>query len=539
MKPFLFLLLCLSLGGIAEAQGEGITPPSPMMGRLLRERAGLPAEKVLARASRSNVTHFKPSGERLTLAKIAASMTEDTEKQKTLIGIFEKGLAAYEAGAQKSGKADDVAPALAFFVGVQWSVYHDGKVPSDQSMEAMAQQFRTALDHPDVSRTRDADKQAMYEWAIATASFSATLYQGAKEQKSATTLANARKGAGQFLKSLLRVEPETLDITDAGLKFGGTAPEEASITPVSMTIPASKAAITYTMPSGWQKEAEKEGTLVLFHGPGTSDSDRDRFYRLVVLRAVPKQGDMSKTYRRLWDEVVDPLFVPYNGKAFQPMPLLTRLPNGLVVAFDGGELMNQRRGAAGKSFRVFLYVIDAGDQVIPLMGVEHYGQYGGSSREKENVAGFFASVRVSGYTPPTNRAPAVDSASLVGTWESSHWNSADYVTASGSYGGDASSGYLSTLTLKPDGTFQQTVLTRVNGSNNSPARITGRWKLDGSTLRLYDKKVTGSANNEDVTFKLLGVGPSPNGKSTVMVYDSRGVSLVFESREAFGIWVKK
>lgn len=149
--------------------------------------------------------------------------------------VFEEGFKAYEAEAKKEGVENDVAGALTFFILTHWSIYNEGKEPSDKGTVAMVRQLQNLLSSPEMRSAKDADKQSLYEWCVTMSTFSLATFQVAKNENDEKLGSNLKEAAGGALKKLLGVEPERIQVTDLGLEIAvkkeGTTNTEAPADP--------------------------------------------------------------------------------------------------------------------------------------------------------------------------------------------------------------------------------------------------------------------------------------------------------------------
>ncbi|MBC8142663.1 MAG: hypothetical protein H7Y38_14625 [Armatimonadetes bacterium] len=509
---FALMLLPIAVSPTVSRAQESL-PPSPLTAIAKRLAAPVATD---TKPSKNPATRFSPTGKRTMAAQLVEKLAQNDDQKAALRDALTAGRIAYEAEAKKAGCENDVAAALSYYVAANWSVYNGGKEPSGSGSLSLIAQMQTMLDSPEMRAAKNADKEALYEWCVTMSVLTQTLYAASKDNPK--MVVNLRASAGVAIKDLLNAEPGRVQITDKGLE----------ITPLGG---GGRSGLSYTLPVGWSKTGETDGTTILEHGGGDTDLDRDCSYRLMILPATPKQGNLAKTWKSVWANAVLTNFSVYAG-AFNPLPFLTRLPGGLAVAFDG-ELMVPKNVPGGKGKHVFLYLIDAGDKVFPLIGIEDYGYWGGKSRETVAAQSFFNSLRVTGYTP--DKKPLVtDREALVGDWSESSFSAADFVTASGGYAGDAGSGAGSTATLRADGTYRRTVIMKLVGKYSPPQTTTGRWKLEDNALILTPTK-KGEAVSQ---YRIVGLSPRSGGKGSVLIIALRDVPLIFESRENFWVWAR-
>jgi hypothetical protein len=164
-------------------------------------------------------TRFKPSGKRLLLDAFVNDMGKTKEQREALRKIFAGVFQAYEPVADKAGFSNDVAGALSFFIAMHYSAYNDGATVSDADTVAIARQLRAALDGKEMRKASNIDKQKMYETYVMLGGFTLALSQSAATGKDDDLLKLRKQMGEDGLKSLLKVEPSRVKITDQGLEI--------------------------------------------------------------------------------------------------------------------------------------------------------------------------------------------------------------------------------------------------------------------------------------------------------------------------------
>ncbi|MBC8138172.1 MAG: hypothetical protein H8F28_20015 [Fibrella sp.] len=512
----IFFALFLSLAVLvlpATAEEVPVAAPGPLTmaaKRLTQPRAGT-AVKV------KGATKFTPTTKPLLLGKITDVLGTDAEKRSALRDILEAGKKAFDTVAAKNGYGNDIAFALTAFVSAQWSVA-TGKELDDSSSDTLLAQTTVVLSTNEIKNIADVEKQQFYEYCVYMAIFTTTMRDITKDDPKASD--GGKAFAGQLLEKMLGVTAARVRISPKGLFLVGTSennpPKAATDTPGTD--------LQYTLPAEWQADG-----MALKRGPRNTGDDT--FYGLAILPRVPKQGSMSRTFQNLWKEVVEPRF---DTKGHRPFPLPRRFPNGVTLVFDGGYVLAK---PGGESRHVFLYVVDAGTDVIPLIGIESFGYSGLQSGEEKNVEAFFNSLRLRGGAPASDKPFFTDRAALVGTWHTGSSSSLDFVSASGAFVGSRVTFVDNKFTLRADGTYDQTLLTMIAGDARRPGKITGRWTFQDGILTMAPEKVTGDVDDKPIRQKVLTVGVAANGK-TLLVFDGR-LSLLAEERGGLPVYEKQ
>lgn len=164
-------------------------------------------------------SRFKPAKKRLLLPALVTAMTKDPEHQAALKALFDAGLSAYETEAAKEGLANDLAGAMAFFIGVAWMVSHDGQEPDEHGVTLLARQLQQSLDTPELKKVADADKQQFYELMVGLGTWLLATWQQGVETQDAQLKATAKEAARTIITGYLKVEPSQVRIGPAGLEL--------------------------------------------------------------------------------------------------------------------------------------------------------------------------------------------------------------------------------------------------------------------------------------------------------------------------------
>lgn len=164
-------------------------------------------------------TKFKPAKKQLLVPTLIASLTKDQAQRQALKEVFDAGFQAYEAEAAKEGLDHDVAGATAFFIGVAYTVFHDGQEPDDDGLTLFARQLQQSMDTPEMKKVAAADKQKFYELLVGLATWLLAGWQSALQTNDEPFKAQLKEAAGGVLKGYLKLEPEQVTFTAAGLEL--------------------------------------------------------------------------------------------------------------------------------------------------------------------------------------------------------------------------------------------------------------------------------------------------------------------------------
>jgi hypothetical protein len=129
-----------------------------------------------------------------------------------------------------------------------------------------------------------------------------------------------------------------------------------------------------------------------------------------------------------------------------------------------------------------------------------------------------------------------DPADFVGSWSTSSYSLANYVTSSGSYAGDASIATADGITLNKDGTFSKTLIA-ITSQVRLKETTEGTWKVEDNLLILSGK--TGKGQN----YRIFGVGADPKAGAFLVLstYNDTDeqADLSIPRRKFSGTWFKR
>lgn len=492
----LLALLLLAKPGPTQAQDPDTPPPlSPALN-------GLAQRLVAAKANRKGVpaatTRFTPSGTRLTLDTLVNDLVKSAEERSSMRQVFQEVFKAYEEEAKKHGLENDVAAAMAFYLAVHFSAYHDGKDVSDKVMEAVARQLQGAFDNDDMRATKNEDKQKLYEFCVMMGGFTAATSQVATEQKDADLKKQMRQVGGNGLRSILKIAPERVQITEAGLVI---TPEKALEEKIA-TVPSASSGgmahsvngISYRLPAEWSEK--KSGGTITFER-SFRDTYTNDVATLLLAPGRDKTGRIKAAFPAAWRELI---LSSFDGEQ-QPFVYVRRLGNGMNCAFSQAEM---KMKSNGNRVDVILYLVDTGKAAYPIIGMFH----GNISKYMPDIERLFESMKIAGSSPP---APLITAAEVAGDWSTSDKTYASYVNERGEYRGDASSAFSIALSLHADGTYSSGFMGIRQGSVTK-TKESGTFKIEGDMLVMYDK-----ARAQPVKRRFLGIEPLPDGKRKMLM----------------------
>jgi hypothetical protein len=211
----LVLRVMLKKHGFTDAQLNGMSTDQ-MLASLGGAKQAAQESKALPATPASK---FKPAGKRLLVPTLATSLSTDPEQQKVLRQVFEAGLKEYEKEAAREGLVNDLAGAMAFFLGTAWYVLHDGQDPDEDGLTLVARQLQQLFDTPEMRKIADAEKQQFYELLVGMATWLGVTWQAAAQSDDQALKAQLKDAANGIIKGYFKLEPSRVRITAAGLEL--------------------------------------------------------------------------------------------------------------------------------------------------------------------------------------------------------------------------------------------------------------------------------------------------------------------------------
>src|SRR6267142_480853 len=196
-----------------------------------RANAGATAESRSPAASETAAkvndvsVRFRSTGTQLKTREIANLIDA---KDPRVFAILTAILNEYEKGSRESGKGNDLALALSFFLATNASVYHDAGPPPDSPVMELRDTIASALVEGNaLNGVTDRQKQEMYETLVLYTGLALAGYQEAKQGGDTASLNSYRQLAGMNLQAVTGISPDKITFTDQGLNIE-REPAEAS-----------------------------------------------------------------------------------------------------------------------------------------------------------------------------------------------------------------------------------------------------------------------------------------------------------------------
>jgi len=207
-------------------------------------------------------------------------------------------------------------------------------------------------------------------------------------------------------------DPNPITGTPGGAATGVEVPDVIGAgLPGLETMPAGERAFDFDLPADWARE--DAGNVIIAHLDTGGFHRNDKY--IYVLGMEPVNGSVELTFNDIWQrELVNGWIKLINpGAGFEspapPQPLRRRLPSGLVVWFEGGRATFEPVGYGYAR----LFLIEAGDQVLPVLGLMGTTVLGPGASDHNVFEEFLQSLRPK-YAIPTQALFSADQ--LAGTW---------------------------------------------------------------------------------------------------------------------------
>lgn len=439
----------------------------------------------------SGATRFTPSGKRIYVAKMVDSLAENAEQKKALTDLFENALTTFDAEVKKVGMANDMVPALAFYIQTLWTV-QSGKTVSEENGDRLISQLRGALSYPEIAGMSDSEKQSLYEYGVCMSTLTLTLHQAAEGKPD--QMRTLRSFARESLSKIVGVDADRISIGAKGLEVSGTTTasgeekNSASGTPPTGNLPR----VTFTAPP--DSRVENRGPITMIWRPkynGAVKNDNEQLYYTVLPPVkASSHPDREAAFEADWSSLTQGLNVTWQGRT-----LVSRyyLPSGVVCyVAQGIQKANQTLGSYGShdGTRMILCLLDFGTYYVSV--AEVYSYKNGTDfleRQQAPFEDFIKTVRIPGATAPRSY---VSREQVVGTWAhfDGYYSATDYYSSStGAYSGSViqSNSSRTVLYLNANGTAKFEFIVFNNGRVMTEI-WDATWTLNKGILTLKNPK---------------------------------------------------
>lgn len=162
-------------------------------------------------AAPKNFAAFKPSPQANNYKLIADTLGTTADEKAYLNSLFIETKKALEAELAKTGRKNNIAAAMTFFIVSNVTVYHGDPEPGDDVTEALFEGINQIFDEtPEMASVPNREKQFMYDMMIAFGGLSYAGYLYGKENNDQGTAKAYQKLAGELLKQALKLDAEKI-----------------------------------------------------------------------------------------------------------------------------------------------------------------------------------------------------------------------------------------------------------------------------------------------------------------------------------------
>lgn len=177
---------------------------------------------VAVPASKPAFTDFRPAKTSDFVDRFAAALSSNPAEQQLVRQLVSATRDAFEQEVAKKGRPNNLAAAFTFFVASTVMVYHDDPEPSDETLDQLWDSLNETLNGlPEMSKLSDSEKQEMYEMLVACGGLVLAGHVYSKESGDANSSAVYRQLAGEMIKNVLNVDPNTIRFNSGGLSLAG------------------------------------------------------------------------------------------------------------------------------------------------------------------------------------------------------------------------------------------------------------------------------------------------------------------------------
>ncbi len=164
---------------------------------------------------------FRPDPNLDTTSILVDAMSLKPQDEQVVRAVVTAAKQAYAVEARKRGWQNNMAGALAFFVASNLTVYHDVAEPSEDAMQQLYNALNESIDESDdFSRTSDKDKQTIHDALIGFAALPLATYMEGKQTQNRQTQKTARLLAGEMIRSVMKMDPDSVKIVNGRFKVG-------------------------------------------------------------------------------------------------------------------------------------------------------------------------------------------------------------------------------------------------------------------------------------------------------------------------------
>jgi hypothetical protein len=165
-----------------------------------------------------NAVKFKPTGTYIKTRELADALASTPAEGEQYQKIMNALLDSFGQRAQKAGFPNDIATALAYFLGENIRIYRGIPDLSNQQYIDLRNTIANALTTSGaVDNMTDRQKQEFYETLVAYTGLTQFGYEQGVQSQNDAVIKGYQKVAGQNLQSLTKMSPNTINYGPDGL----------------------------------------------------------------------------------------------------------------------------------------------------------------------------------------------------------------------------------------------------------------------------------------------------------------------------------
>lgn len=162
-----------------------------------------------ATATQLAALRFTPNGSN-ALQTFANDLGKNPEERQQLLQAITATKASFEQQYTAKGWNNNVAGAYAFFIGTLAMVWSGHEPDADAQSRLFGALATTLAQSADLASASNADKAALYDTLIASASLPLLLYVDGTQQNNTAEIQQARTLAREYSRKIMHVEPQAL-----------------------------------------------------------------------------------------------------------------------------------------------------------------------------------------------------------------------------------------------------------------------------------------------------------------------------------------
>jgi len=170
-----------------------------------------------AKPTNPNAIQFRPTGTYLKTRALAESLGNSAAEREQYQKLMNTVLDAFGQQAQKAGFPNDIAAAIAFFLGENIRIYRGLPDLSDQQYINLRNTIADALvSSGALNNLTDRQKQEMYETLVAYTGITQYGYEQGVQARNDAIIKGYQKVAGQNLRTVTKMSPDSMNLTTDG-----------------------------------------------------------------------------------------------------------------------------------------------------------------------------------------------------------------------------------------------------------------------------------------------------------------------------------